>query len=68
MYQMTNNDIENKKPINPLPKNPPMNFGGGTPSVFSKGSVVGPKIVPKIKFNQSTFHTQHKGGTVGGGK
>ncbi len=65
---MTNSDNKSKKPINPLPKNPPMNFGGGIPSIFSKGSDIGPKNAPKVKFNQSTFHTQHKGGTVGGGK
>lgn len=65
---MTNNNTGNAKPINPLPKNPPMNFGGGVPFIFSKGSVSGPKNTPTGKFNQSTFHTQHKGGSAGGGK
>lgn len=65
---MTNKSENNHKPLNPLPKNPPMNFGGGVPSIFSKGSGIGPKTAPKVKFNQSTFHTQHKGGTVGGSK
>lgn len=64
---MTNKKSDSKKPINPLPKNPPMNFGRGIPSVFSKGTS-SPKKTPMTKFNQATFHTQHKGGTAGGGK
>lgn len=63
---MTNK--EGNKKTNPLPKMPPMNFGGGPPSVFSKGKSFSQKGAPQGKFNQSTFHTQHKGGTVGGGK
>lgn len=62
---MTNNA---DKKINPLPKMPPMSFSGGRPSMFSKGKPFGPKTSHQGKFNQSTFHTQHKGGTVGGGK
>lgn len=62
---MTNNS-ENKNKS--LPKMPPMNFGGGKPSIFSGGKSFGPKVSHQGKFNQSTFHTQHKGGTVGGGK
>lgn len=57
-----------KKAVNPLPKNPPMNFGGGIPSVFSGGEKFTSKAGGQGKFNQSTFHTQHKGGPVGGGK
>lgn len=68
MYLMTNKSENSNKTLNPLPKNPPMNFGGGIPSIFSRGASVGPKSTPKVKFNQSTFHTQHKGGTAGGGK
>lgn len=63
---MTNK--QDSKKTNPLPKMPPMNFGGGGPSIFSKGSRVPQKGSPQVKFNQSTFHTQHKGGPVGGGK
>lgn len=63
---MTNTMPENKKVINPLPKNPPMNFGGGLPSMFSKGADSQSKGFTQGKFNQSTFHTQHKGGTSGG--
>lgn len=62
---MTNNA---DKKINPLPKMPPLNFGGGVPSVFSKGKNMPQKGFTQGKFNQSTFHTQHKGGPVGGGK
>jgi hypothetical protein len=63
---MTNND--NNKKTNPLPKMPPMNFGRGMPSIFSKGGRVSQKGSPQGKFNQSTFHTQHKGGPAGSGK
>lgn len=62
---MTNNT---DKKTNPLPKMPAMNFGGGHPSMFSGGKSFGPKIANRGKFNQATFHTQHKGGTAGGGK
>lgn len=54
------------------PKIPTLNFGGGIPSMFSRN-------INQEKFNppgqrgirtggQSAFHTQHKGGPVGGGK
>lgn len=63
---MTNNNSDKK--INPLPKLPPMNFGGGKPSIYTKGQNFTAKGSTQGKFNQSTFHTQHKGGPVGGGK
>lgn len=63
---MTNKDTDKK--TNPLPKMPPMNFGGGAPSIFSKDNRFSQKGAQQGKFNQSTFHTQHKGGPVGGGK
>lgn len=63
---MTN--IKEDKKINPLPKMPPLNFGGGGPSMFSRGVSSGPKGAQRGKFNQATFHTQHKGGPASGGK
>lgn len=59
---------EEKPKNNPLPKNPPMNFGGGIPSMFSKGKFNPPGQRAVRTGGQSTFHTQHKGGPVGGGK
>lgn len=49
-----------------IPKIPTLNFGYKRPSMFSGGPKFNPKGAPKGKFNQSTFHTQHKGGTSGG--
>jgi len=48
------------------PKIPTLNIGGGRTSTFSLGKSFAPKGVPKSRFNQATFHTQHKGGTAGG--
>ncbi|HJY99013.1 MAG TPA: hypothetical protein VJ227_04885 [Patescibacteria group bacterium] len=47
------------------PKIPTLNFG--KPSFSPTGQrVSGPKGKIQTKFNQSTFHTQHKGGPSGG--
>lgn len=57
---------EDKPKSTPIPKLPPLNFSGGKPSMFSKGKGFTPKGTPQGKFNQATFHTQHKGGPSGG--
>lgn len=49
-----------------VPKMPSLNFGGGRPSIFSLNKNFMPKVVQRGKFNQATFHTQHKGGPSGG--
>ena len=49
-----------------IPKIPTLSFGGGRPSIFSANKGFMPKGSPKGKFNQATFHTQHKGGPSGG--
>jgi chorismate synthase len=59
---MANDD---KKAVE-IPKIPTLNFGAGRPSMFSRGGKFMPKNMSKGKFNQATFHTQHKGGTSGG--
>jgi hypothetical protein len=52
--------------VNEPPKIPTLNLGK-RPSLFSGGSKVSlPKGFSPGKFNQSTFHTQHKGGPSGG--
>lgn len=48
------------------PKIPTLNFKGGRPSIFSGNKGFMPKGNPSAKFNQATFHTQHKGGPSGG--
>lgn len=60
---MTNKSLKESKP---LPKRPSLNFGGGMPSMFSRGGFVA-KNTNQGKFNQATFHTQHKGGSAGSG-
>lgn len=49
-----------------IPKIPTLNFGGGRPSIFSSNKGFVPKGAQRGKFNQATFHTQHKGGPSGG--
>jgi hypothetical protein len=49
-----------------VPKIPTLSFGGGRPSIFSSNKNFMPKVAAKGKFNQATFHTQHKGGPSGG--
>jgi len=49
-----------------IPKIPPLTFGGGKPSIFTSNKDFAPKLPQKGKFNQATFHTQHKGGPSGG--
>ena len=49
-----------------VPKIPTLNFGFKRTSMFSGNKGFMPKGAPRTKFNQSTFHTQHKGGPSGG--
>jgi len=49
-----------------VPKIPTLNFGYKKPSMFSGNKGFVPKGNPNVKFNQATFHTQHKGGPSGG--
>ena len=49
-----------------IPKIPTLTFGGGRPSMFSSNKGFMSKGSVKGKFNQATFHTQHKGGPSGG--
>jgi len=49
-----------------IPKIPTLSFGFKKPSMFSGNKGFMPKGTPGAKFNQSTFHTQHKGGPSGG--
>ncbi|KKR89421.1 hypothetical protein A2434_02205 [Candidatus Woesebacteria bacterium RIFOXYC1_FULL_41_14] len=49
-----------------VPKIPTLNFGPKKPSIFSGNKGFSPKGNPRGKFNQATFHTQHKGGPSGG--
>lgn len=49
-----------------IPKIPTLSFGFKKPSMFSGNKGFVPKGTPGAKFNQSTFHTQHKGGPSGG--
>lgn len=49
-----------------IPKIPTLSFGGKRPSMFSSNKGFVPKGTQRGKFNQATFHTQHKGGTSGG--
>jgi hypothetical protein len=44
----------------------PLNFGK-KPTILPGSANFGPKPKPMSKFNQSTFHTQHKGGPAAGG-
>jgi len=66
--QMTNNDSKDKDKAgeSQIPKIPTLNFGYKKPSMFSGNKGFMPKGNPGAKFNQSTFHTQHKGGPSGG--
>lgn len=57
---------DNEKASSQIPKLPPLNFGFKKPSMFSGNKGFMPKGNPRVKFNQSTFHTQHKGGPSGG--
>jgi hypothetical protein len=61
---MANNTIKVTEP----PKIPTLKFKGGIPSIFSGNKGYVPKGNPNAKFNKPVFMTQHKGGTVGGGK
>jgi hypothetical protein len=49
-----------------IPKIPTLSFGGGKPSIFSSNKGFMPKVAQRGRFNQATFHTQHKGGPSGG--
>jgi hypothetical protein len=49
-----------------IPKIPTLSFGGGRPSIFSGNKGFVPKGALRGRFNQVTFHTQHKGGPSGG--
>ena len=49
-----------------LPKTPALSFGFKRPSMFSSNKNFMPKGPQRGKFNQATFHTQHKGGPSGG--
>ena len=63
-------DKKNKQVEKPaessIPKIPTLSFGFKRPSMFSGNRGFAPKGAPQTKFNQSTFHTQHKGGPSGG--
>jgi len=48
------------------PKIPTLNFNFKRPSMFGANQVFGPRGAQKGKFNNATFHTQHKGGPSGG--
>ena len=65
---MANQDKKdsNKQAGSQIPKLPPLGFGFKKPSMFSGNKGFTPKGNPRVKFNQSTFHTQHKGGPSGG--
>lgn len=47
-------------------KLPSLGFGLKKQSIFSGNKGFMPKGNPGVKFNQATFHTQHKGGPSGG--
>jgi hypothetical protein len=59
---MANNTIKVTEP----PKIPTISAGFKRPSLFASNKGFAPKAAPRGKFNQATFHTQHKGGTSGG--
>jgi hypothetical protein len=48
------------------PKIPTLTLNFKRPSMFGTNKVFGPHGAQKGKFNNATFHTQHKGGTSGG--
>ncbi|MGA2910668.1 MAG: hypothetical protein ABSE04_02590 [Candidatus Microgenomates bacterium] len=48
------------------PKIPTLSLNFKRPSIFSSNKNAMPKSAQTGRFNQSTFHTQHKGGTSGG--
>ena len=48
------------------PKIPTLTLNFKRPSMFGANKVFGPRGAQKGKFNQNTFHTQHKGGPSGG--
>lgn len=54
--------------INPIPKMPSLNFGSGKNTFLSGRKVSVQKPEFRGRFNQATFHTQHKGGSASGGK
>ena len=56
----------NTKKTDKIPKIPTLSFGGGRPSPFASNKDFAPKGPQRAKFNQATFHTQHKGGPSGG--
>ncbi|MCX6704192.1 MAG: hypothetical protein NTZ07_01980 [Candidatus Woesebacteria bacterium] len=49
-----------------IPKIPTLSFGLKRSSIFSANKGFMPKVAQRGKFNQATFHTQHKGGPSGG--
>lgn len=49
-----------------IPKIPTLSFGFKKPSMFASSKGFIPKGPQRGKFNQATFHTQHKGGPSGG--
>jgi len=65
---MTNKSKNKSKiiEVKEAPKIPLSRFGGQKTSFFSSTKSFVPKGNPGAKFNQATFHTQHKGGPSGG--
>ena len=59
-------ESSSKEASSQIPKIPMLSFGFKKPSMFSGNKGFVPKGTPGAKFNQSTFHTQHKGGPSGG--
>jgi hypothetical protein len=60
--QMANKTIKVAEP----PKIPTLTLNFKRPSMFGGNKVFGPRGAQKGKFNNATFHTQHKGGPSGG--
>ncbi len=65
MTKANNKDNKIKETAH-IPKLPAFGFIGKKKSMFAGNRNIGPRIPQQNKFNQSTFHTQHKGGTSGG--
>jgi hypothetical protein len=58
--------MANNKDIPKIPIIPSLGFGLKKTSMFGGNKGFMPKGNPRAKFNQATFHTQHKGGPSGG--
>jgi hypothetical protein len=64
---MANKSVKSDQKVKKeIPKIPALGFGFKKQSIFSADKGFVPKMRPEAKFNQATFHTQHKGGTSGG--